>query len=444
VGEKPCTSSTPARYLPALGASVLAATLALGAVPARAQPGCSVLEQNTFVRDRLLDIYLWYQQLPALDPALYDSPEAYLEALRYRPLDETFSYIASREASDSFYSESQYIGIGFSIKQTGPGELRVSQVFPESPASEAGFSRGDYLVAIDGRPVAELLGSGEIGSAFGPDQIGVSVELTLRTLGGDTRRVLVTKRPVTIPTVSQAEVLDPGGLPVGYLHFRNFVSPSSEALDRAFAEFRTRGVVDLILDLRYNGGGLVDVAQHLGGLIGGLRTNTKVFVEFAHNDKNTFRNRALRFDDPAAALDLPRLVVIATRASASSSELVINGLKPFIPVTVVGDSTFGKPVGQYRFNFCDKALFPVSFQSRNALGEGDYFSGLPADCAAGDDLERSFGDPREASLAEALHFLRTGSCSPAAAASALSLARLRAETPIFQRALGWRQLLNAW
>ena len=131
----------------------------------------------------------------------------------------------------------------------------------------------------------------------------------------ETRRAEVIKRIVTIPTVSDTAVFDLDGMPVGYLHFRNFVEPSIGALDRAFRRFRARGVVDLILDLRYNGGGLVDVSRHLGGLIGGMRTNTRVFVEFFHNDKNTFRNRALRFDDPRQTADLPRLVVITTRAS---------------------------------------------------------------------------------------------------------------------------------
>jgi carboxyl-terminal processing protease len=426
-----------------LATIVLLATLVASAKPAHAQSGCSVLEQNAFVRDTLQNIYLWYQHLPGLDPALYDSPEAYLEAVRYRPLDASFSHISSREASTAFYSESQYIGIGLSLKQTGATELRVSQVFPDSPASEVRLARGDYLLSINGRSVAELLSSGELGAAFGPDEIGVSVELAWRALRGDISRAVVSKRPVTIPTVSHTEVFDLGGLPVGYLHFRNFVTPSVSALDRAFAEFRARGVVDVILDLRYNGGGLVEVARHLGGLIGGMRTNTQVFVEFVHNDKNTFRNQRVRFNDPPEALDLPRLVVIATRATASSSELVVNGLRPFLPVTLVGDSTFGKPVGQYGYNFCDKTLFPVSFQTRNAQGEGDYFGGLPRDCAAPDELERAFGDPREASLAEALNFLRTGSCSPGSVAAAQSLARLRSET----RALeldSWRQLLNAW
>ncbi|MFQ5790605.1 MAG: S41 family peptidase, partial [Acidobacteriota bacterium] len=411
--------------------------------PALAQEDCSVMGQNTFVRDTLQEFYFWYQELPDLDPALFASPEAYLEAVRFRPLDTSFSHIASGEETDAFFSESQFVGIGFGMKQTGPTELRVSQVFPASPASEAGLARGDYLLAVDGRWVADLLETGELGSALGPSEIGVSVELTWRTLGGEERSAVVIKRPITIPTVSHTAVFDLDGLPVGYLHFRNFVEPSTAALDVAFAEFKARGVVDVILDLRYNGGGLIEVARHLAGLVGGVGTNTQVFVELFHNDKNTFRNRKLRFEDTLSAADLPRLVVITTRASASASELLINGLRPFLPVTIVGDTTFGKPVGQYRFDFCDKVLFPVSFQNRNALGEGDFFEGLAADCAAVDELDRPLSDPEEASLAEALNFLRSGSCSPRSAAASLALALRRAAIPVLERD-GWRQLLNAW
>ena len=202
-------------------------------------------------------------------------------------------------------------------------------------------------------------------------------------------------------------------------------------------------MTDVILDLRYNGGGLVSVSQHLAGLVGGVRTNTQVFVEFFHNDKNTSRNQVLRLEDPARAVDVPRLVVITTRASASASETLINGLRPFLPVTIVGGRTFGKPVGQYGFNFCDKVLFPVSFETRNASGEGDFFSGLRADCAAADDLDNALGDPEEASLAEALDFLRTGTCSPRASVASRSLEELRREVSALERS-GWEQLLNAW
>jgi len=412
-----------------------------GGIAARveAQGQCTVLDQNIFVRDTLREMYLWYQELPDLDPALYPSPEAYLDAVRFRPPDETFSYINSAQASSSFYSESQYIGLGISISWVRADRARLAQVFPESPGSEAGMARGDYLVAIGGTSIEELLASGGFDAALGPSEIGVQVDIRWRSQFGEERSAVLTKRPVTIPTVSQKEVFDVNGLPVGYVHLRNFVEPSVGALDAAFAEFQAQGVTDVVLDLRYNGGGLIEVSRHLGSLIGGFRTNTQPFVELAHNDKNSFRDRTFRFDDPEQSLDVPRLVVIATRASASASELVIQGLKPFIPVTVVGDRTYGKPVGQYGFEFCDKILFPVSFRSRNAAGETDFFDGIPADCPASDNLDRALGDPTESSLAEALYFLGHGRCS----SSAQQAARALGEPPAL-RGSAWQRLLNAY
>jgi C-terminal peptidase prc len=404
---------------------------------------CSVVGQNTFVRDTLQDIYFWYRELPNLDPSASASPEAYLEAVRYRPLDTSFSFITSKASDTAFYSESQFIGLGFGSVQTGATELRVGQVFPGSPASEAGLRRGDTLLAINGRSVPDLIRSGEINSIFGPAEVGVTVELAWRRLAGGERQATLAKRVVTIPTVSNTRVLAQGGRRVGYLHFRNFVQPSTAALNEAFSELRDAGANELVLDLRYNGGGLVSVAQHLGGLVGGVRTSGEVFVEYFHNDKNASRNSVVRFQDPPAALDLARLVVITTRASASASEAVVNGLRPFIKVTVVGDTTYGKPVGQYGFDFCEKVLYPVAFQVRNARGEGDYFEGIPADCAAEDDLDHALGDASEASLAEALGYLRRGRCSPGAAAVARahSLRESRLGRPAPRG--GFEELVNA-
>jgi C-terminal processing protease CtpA/Prc len=414
-----------------------------GVGPASAQSQCSIVGQNTFVRDRLRDIYLWYPELPDLDPALYDSPEAYLEAVRFRPLDTSFSYVTSAAASTAFYSSSQFIGIGFSMTLVGERKIRVTQVFPDSPASEAGLARGDYLTAINGRSVEELLATGQLDAELGPPEIDVTVEIRFQSPFAEERSAVVTKRPVTIPTVSQTAVFDVNGLPVGYLHFRNFVEPSVGALDSAFAEFRARGVVDVILDLRYNGGGLIDVARHLGSLIGGSRTLTQPFVELYHNDKNQFRNRVFRFDFASETLDLPRLVVIATKGTASSSELVIQGLKPFIPVTVVGDRTYGKPVGQYGFDFCDKVLYPVSFENRNAQGESGYFDGIPVDCPASDNLDRPLGDPMESSLREALYVIERGECSPESRTPAQTLrGEEGARSLLYPH--DWARLLNAW
>ena len=403
---------------------------------------CTTLGQVTFVRDTLQNIYFWYKELPTPDLAGFSSPEAYLEGVRYKTLDTTFSYVANKAESEAFFSESQFIGIGLSTERTGETEMRVAAAFPASPAAEAGLDRGDFLLSINGKAIADLLRSGEINTVFGPNTAGVTVALTWRSLAGGERQATLTKRAVTIPTVSATQVIVVRGRRVGYIHFRNFVTPSVAALNAAFTQLKADGAQDLVLDLRYNGGGLVTVAQQVGGLVGGSLTSGQVFCEFFHNDKNTSRNSTLKFESLPATLELPRLVVIATRGTASASEAVINGLRPFIPVTVVGDTTYGKPVGQYGFDFCDKTLYPVAFAVRNAKGEGDYFAGIPVDCAAADDLDHALGDGAEASLAEALGYLRTGSCSGRAALAARAHAQRARRAPRIPED-GWQQLIGA-
>jgi C-terminal peptidase prc len=404
---------------------------------------CTTVGQCTFVRDALQAYYYWYKELPNPDPASFGSPEAYLEAVRYRPLDSSYSYITSKASSDAFFSESQFIGFGLSYARTGDTELRLVQTFPGSPAAEAGMGRGDYLVSVNGKAVADLLTSGEIATVFGPEQVGVTGDFVWRDTRGQQRSATLTKRLVTIPTVSETAVLAAGSTRVGYIHFRNFVQPSVEALNTAFAELRDQGATELVLDLRYNGGGLVSVAQHLAGLIGGPPLVGQVFVQFTHNDKQSSRNTAYRFETKPQALAVSRLVVIATSGSASASEAIINGMRPYMDVKVVGDRTFGKPVGQYGFDFCDKVLYPVAFLVTNARGEADYFGGIPADCPAADDVDHPLASSQEASLAEALYVVRNGHCSGTAAEAAGVMARRRQLAPEPSRD-GWRQMLNAW
>jgi carboxyl-terminal processing protease len=421
---------------------VLLVVLVYGLVPSSvlAQSGprnCTTLGQNMFVRDVLDEYYLWYQELPLLNPANFNSPESYLEAARYRPLDSSFSYITSREANEAFYGESQFVGFGFS-SETHETELRVLQVFPDSPASESGMERGDRIIEIDGRSVADLVRLGQIGGAFGASQPGVSSTIVVRSRADVERRSTLTKRVVTIPTVSLTRTFRVDGRTVGYLLFRNFVNPSYDALNEAFASLREARATELIVDLRYNGGGLVDVAVHLASLVGGSATAGRVFATFQHNDKNSALNEDLRFDDvPPQALNLARLFVITTRGSASASELLINSLRPHMPVVVIGDTTYGKPVGQYGFTFCNKVLAPVAFALVNSEGRGDFFGGIPADCQAADDADHQLGSAEEASLSEALHYVRTGSCSRPAASRTLSA------RPSPHKATGWQSIINA-
>ena len=411
---------------------------------ASAQTGpssCTTASQNLWVRDAMNEVYYWYQFMPSgVVPTRYNSPEAYLEAVRYRPIDNSFSYITTAAASDAFYSDSQFIGYGFG-NQTTAQEIRVLQVYNDSPASEAGLSRGDRIVTVNGRTVSSMVTDGTIGSAFGAADVGVASTIEWETLGGERRSARMVKRLVTIPTVSLTSVVDLEGRKVGYLFFRNFVTPSTAALTEAFEALKAAGATELVLDLRYNGGGLVDVAVHLASLIGGARTNGQVMLNYVHNDKLAAQfNKTTRFSNPQQALNLQRLVVIATRSSASASELVINSLRPYIPVTIIGDSTYGKPVGQYGLRFCDKILYPVAFSIKNSNFEGDFFDGLTVDCPAGDDYTHQLGDSNEASFAEALTFLRTGACSPRTTAERVGALRV---SPVVFTPTGWASILNA-
>ena len=406
---------------------------------------CSVQGQIQSVRTQLRDIYYWYKDLPDPDPAGFSSPEAYLEAVRFKPIDHSYSFITGRAENDAFFSDSTFIGFGFSYMLIGSSELRFSEVYPGSPAADAGIERGARLLTVNNRPVANLISTGDINTIFGASQVGVTVQVRFRDNSGVERDAQMAKRVVTIPTASLTRTFASGGRTVGYINFRNFVTPATASLNQAFTELEAAGANELVLDLRYNGGGLVSVAQHLAGLIGGSRTSGKLFVQFVHNDKNTNRNSTLTLASPAHALNLERLVVITTDASASASELIINGLRPFMPVTVVGERTYGKPVGQYGFNFCDKVLYPVAFSTQNARGEGGFYDGIPADCGAADDLDHQLGDSAEASLGEALRYLRTGSCNPAASAQARAMAATKAPKEKQPRNVnGWQALVGAY
>lgn len=408
---------------------VLVLLAVVGRVPAAAQSACPVPIQNLYVRNVMADLYLWYRAIPDVDPTGFASPEEYLDAIRFLPLDSHYSYIDDRAESEAFFSESQFIGFGFSSALEATA-IRVSQVFAASPAEEAGLVRGDFIVAVDGRTVPDLIAAGLIGGAFGPSTAGIERQIVFRR-GGSERSARMVKRAVTIPTVSETRTFQVGSRTVGYIFFRNFVEPSFAALDAAFTELQAKRANELVLDLRYNGGGLVSVAQYLAGLIGGTRTNGQLLGTYAHNDKNATANMELRMRTDRHSLSLDRLVVIATGSSASASELIVNGLRPFIPVAIIGDRTYGKPVGQYAIPFCDKVLAPVAFSIRNANDEGDYFDGLPATCPAVDDLGHPLGDPEEASLREAMTFIATGGCSsPAASAPSAERLRIRARPDV--------------
>ena len=220
---------------------------------------------------------------------------------------------------------------------------------------------------------------------------------------------------VTINTVLYSEVITSGPNTIGYLVFKNFLNTSSAELDTVFTQFDTAGVNRLILDLRYNGGGLVDIARDLASYI---RTtpvaDTDLFVELRRNDRYQNSNVDSYLRPLGASLGLDQVTVLTTGDTCSASEQVITALQPYLgQVTTVGDTTCGKPVAFAPDNFCGLSLFAVSAASYNADGQGEYFSGISADCTAFDDPRFAFGDPADPLLESARYQVDNLACPPA-------------------------------
>jgi carboxyl-terminal processing protease len=376
-----------------------------------ADDDCSIGAQNLAVYQTLQEYYLWYQELPEVDPLSFASPQALLDAVIFKPLDR-FSFIRPAAEEDAFFGFGEFIGLGFRSSIAG-GVVQASDVFEDSPAEAGGLVRGSRILAVDGVPIAQVLAApGGFSGALGPAEVGVQVTLDFQNPDGGQFSEVFTKAVVAIPPVTAARVFEIDGVPTGYLVFRNFVEPGIDALDTAFATFRAANVTQLIVDLRYNTGGLVSVLEHFADLLGSRVAPAVVFARYEHNDKQSSRDREFAFSatPPAAALLLSRLVFITTEASASAAEMLINGMDPVLTIATVGSPTFGKPVGQLGFRFCEQVLRPVSFRTVNGLGVGDFFDGIPADCAATDTLDVAFGTPGEASFDTAVHWLEQGFC----------------------------------
>jgi C-terminal processing protease CtpA/Prc len=370
---------------------------------------CSVEGQNQFVYDVMTETYLWYDKVPEVDYTAYGSPEELLEDIKYEELDK-WSYITPTEEYYTYMEDGQYVGTGFSFEYDDSGDLRVKRVYRNSPADLAGMRRSDKILEINGKTVAEIEDEDLLDTVFGEREPGIAVRMKIEDADGVIRELEMTKTQVTKNPVSYYDILAQNGLKIGYLVFDGFIETAREDLDSAFAYFKAEGIDELILDLRYNGGGRVSVAEHLASLIAGDRVKGEVFESFIYNDEYSNWNDAIYFNGAENALNLDRLICITTEASCSASEAVINDLKPFITVVSIGDTTCGKPVGMTGWDYCDIHLAPIEFTGVNADGEGDYFEGISPACYADDDLTRQFGDPDESLLEAALHYITNDSC----------------------------------
>lgn len=390
--------------------------------------GCSIRDQNQFVFETAKAWYLWNDRLPAsVSAGSYATPDALMSYLMTfsppggngEPVDR-FSSVGSAAADQQFFGEGKYEGFGFSPRFVPPDDLRLLRVFADSPAGAAGLARGQRILRLNGRTVAEIEAAEGVSAVLG----GQTVSFTVLDTDGSEFTVTITRGIVTIDPVPTMRLIPRDGTtPVGYLELAQFVSTADAELDAVFATFAANNVTDVIIDLRYNGGGVVTTANRLGDLLGGRVAENLVFTETRFNADRASNNAFEFFDRLAGSVSLSRLVVVASEATASASELVTNALEPHVEVAIVGDRTFGKPIGQAGFEFCGNILRITAFQVFNAAGFGDYFGGLPADCEAADDIQVAVGADEDPNIVAAMTYLDTGACPVSTAGIAQKISR---------------------
>jgi carboxyl-terminal processing protease len=389
-------------------------------IPQAGTSACSNDGQKQFVLDNLYSWYLWNDLLPAnINIANYASPEelAFEVTTTFGPQDangnpvDRFSSVGSLQADTEFFGEGKFEGFGFSWRfvDQAQTDFRITRTFLDSPADLGGLARGAQVLTLNTRAIADISADEGINAFFDAND---TIDFEVQPLVGNIFVSTIAKDIVTIDPVPSTRIIDVGnGRMVGYLELTAFISTATQPFDDAFAAFNNAGVSEVILDLRYNGGGLVSTADLLGDYLGGFVSSGLVFSDTEFNMDRTDRNGVTLFSEiQGRSLNLSQLVVIATRGTASASELVTNGMIPHVNVGIVGDRTFGKPVGQVGLEFCDKILRPTAFRVKNALGDGDYFDGLPADCSAPDNLNIPVGDDLDPNMIAAMSFLNTGAC----------------------------------
>ncbi len=411
----------------------------------------TIEDEKNWLRSWIDETYLWYREVPNVDVTQYGSTASLFTALKTpakvltgRAKDE-FHFTRTTADAEAVNSGTSYgYGVDWNaIRSSPPRQWIATIVAPDSPAAQVGLKRGDRIMAIDGFDFVSGVEVTALNRGLYPSTIGESHTFSLLSPGDAApRTVTLVSASLQTKSVTTAGTINTPSGRVGYVAFQTFSPYSSEsALASAFAGLQAVGVNDLVLDLRYNLGGLLYVAGELSYMIAGpARTNGKYFEKTVQNDKSPFGtqdditpffNTAYGFSlspgTPLPTLNLGRVFILTSASSCSASEAVINGLRGVgVEVILVGATTCGKPYGFFPTDNCGTTYYSIQFTGRNYKGEGDYINGFAPTCAASDDLTKQLGDPTEVQLAAALTRRSTGACAPVSASMAAQQAKSRA------------------
>lgn len=428
----------------------------------------SITLENFWIRSWNHELYLWYREVVDRNPALDSTTAAYFAT------QKTMAITSSGKPKDQFhftYGTADWIASSQSGVEAGygvewafianvpPRVLKVAYTEPGSPAGNAALTRGARVLAIDGVGIDSNTSSGidTLNAGLSP-LLGETHSFLIQELNGSQRTVTMTAVAVTTTPVQNVRTIASTSGAVGYVQFNAHIATAEQQLINAFTQLQQANVTDLVLDLRYNGGGYLGIASEVAYMIAGANaTSNRTFERMLFNDQyattlnpvtggsNTpvpFFSSALGFSATAGAalptLNLGQVFVLTGSRTCSASEAIINGLRGVgVTVIQIGNTTCGKPYGFYARDNCGTTYFTIELQGVNNVGFGDYADGfspaynsnglgvqLPG-CTVADDLNHALGDPAENRLAAALFYRNNGFCSPSL--SVAEPARLQAQ-----------------
>ncbi|RVT76614.1 peptidase S41 [Flavobacterium sufflavum] len=418
-------------------------------------PESTSLDVQKFIWRGLNQMYLWQEEIPDLannrfasNSEYYSfleqySPEELFQKLLYlppRPKDpndtedpkivDRFSWIVSDyltlEQQLQGTTKNNGVEYGLSLVSSGNDQVigYVRYIIPNSDAATKDIKRGEVFYAVNGTSLNLTNYSSLLNSS------ATNYTLNFANLTYDTnnnpvitpngKSLSLTKTNLAENPILIKKTISSGSHKIGYLMYNGFYQSYDSKLNDAFAYFKSEAVTDLVLDLRYNGGGSVLTATRLASMLTG-QFNGQVFSELAYNNRKSYLNRKYLFTstiDGTALnnLNLTTVYVLTTRSTASASELIINGLAPYINVVQIGDATYGKNVASvtlYDSPTLTKtnvnpshryAMQPIVAHSVNAVGFGDYLDGLIPDYKLSERIITLgvLGDPAEPLLSTAI------------------------------------------
>lgn len=316
----------------------------------------------------MITIFLQIRSL-SLTPLNYLSAGALVEDLRDQPHDR-FSYITDASVSEEVFAEGKAYGIVYQWRPDSNGRVIVSAVYDDSPLGRTGvINRGDEIFAINGVELPDLTDAQYEDFVGTRERTSTATWTFIDAQNNQRKTVVLTPALYDINTVLHSEVIEHENHfgKIGYLVFDLFLSTSEAELDSALTTFSNEGINELVLDLRYNGGGLVSIATKLVSQISGKATTGQALMEYRHNNKYAEElGFSIQFSDESIDLNLDRLIVLTTESTASSSEIVINALSPYIEIVTIGSRTSGKPYITFGNRFCGKEMHALQAEGFNA------------------------------------------------------------------------------